>query len=542
MDALHQARQHVARREWKDAFAAFGSADRVESLQPEDRERWCVAAMLIGRDADCIAQLARAHQDFLTQDNPSAATRCAFWLGMKLMDQGDHAQATGWLARARRVLDDAGVDCVEKGYLLVPQGMQQLGSGDVVGAHNTFEQALATARRFGDRDLEILARHEQGRSLIQQGRVRDGVALLDEAMVGVTAGDASPVIAGIVYCSVLSACQEIYDWRRAREWTAALTQWCAAQPDLVAFRGECRVRRAEILRQRGAWLDAMEEAERANDAVAPGASPTVVGAALYQLAELHRLRGDFAGAEAAFRQGGQWSRRPQPGPALLRLAQGQIDAARAAIQRILQETADRRARAAALGPCAEIMLAAGDRDAAGEAASELAVLAAELDAPVLHAVAAYATGAVHLAAGEPQRALGSLRTAWGTWIELDAPYEVARTRVLIGLACRQLGDHDAARLEFEAARHTFQVLGAAPDLAHIDMLGRKADNAAPGGLTAREVQVLRLLASGKTNRAIAQDLAISEKTVARHVSNIFLKLGVESRSSATAYAYQHGFA
>ena len=358
MDALHQARQHIARREWKNAHTAFGAADRTAPLEPEDRERWSLAAILAGQDAQCIAQLARAHQDFLTQQNASGAARCAFWLGMKLMDQGDRAQAAGWLARARRVLDDAGVDCVERGYLLVPQAQQQLGSGDLAAAHATFEQALSTARRFGDRDLEILARHGQGRSLILQGRAAEGVALLDEAMVAVTAGDASPLIAGIVYCSVLSACQEIYDWRRAREWTAALTQWCADQPDLVAFRGECMVRRAEILRLQGAWPDAMEEARRANDTVSRGAG----GAALYQLAELHRLRGDFARADEAFQQAGPWSRRPQPGPALLRLAQGQIDAARAAIQRILQETADRRARAGALGPCVEIMLAAGDRD------------------------------------------------------------------------------------------------------------------------------------------------------------------------------------
>ena len=538
MDALLQARQHLARREWKHAYTTFAAAERAAPLQPDDRERWAIAAMLLGQDTECIAQLGRAHQDFLTLHNTPGAARCGFWLGMELTDQGDRAQGAGWFARARRVLDDAGADCVERGYLLVPHALQQLASGDHSAAHATFEQAVATARRFGDRDLEILARHGQGRSLILQGRAADGVALLDEAMVAVTSGDASPLIAGIVYCSVLSACQEIFDWRRAREWTAALTQWCAAQPDLVAFRGDCQVRRVEILRLQGAWPDAMEEAQRANDAQT---RPRVGGAALYQLAELHRLRGDFTRAEEAFRQASQWSRRPQTGPALLRLAQGQIDAARAAIQRILQETPDRRARAGALGPCVEIMLAAGDRAAAAGAADELAVLAVELDAPFLHAVAAQATGAVLLAAGEPQRAIGSLRTAWATWIELDAPYEVARTRVLIGLACRQLGDHDAARLEFEAARHTFQVLGAAPDLAHVETLGGQDATAAPGGLTAREVEVLRLLASGQTNRAIAQGLAISEKTVARHVSNIFTKLGLASRSAATAYAYQHGF-
>lgn len=539
-DAQRRGRDAFERRAWQDAHAQLAAADLESPLAPDDRERLAIAAFLIGRDRDVLDHLARAHQEHLDQGHPAHAARCAFWLGFRLIDSGDHAQGGGWLARAGRVLDDGKLDCVERGLLLLPVGFQHMATGDFAAAYDTFSQAAAIGQRFGDRDLVILARNGQGRSLIPQGRIPEGAALLDEAMVGVTSGEASAIVAGMVYCSVLSACHEMFDWRRAREWTAALTRWCAAQPDLVPYRGECQVRRAEVLRLQGAWPNAMEEAQRAQLALSSPPGQPAVAAAFYQVAELHRLRGDFAHAEEAYRQAAQWARKPQPGLAQLRLVQGQVDAARAAIRRTLDEAKLPRVRAMALGPCVEIMLAAGDIAAARAAADELAEIATHFDAPFVQAVSAHAQGAVLLAEGDKRGALDVLRAAWSAWLELDAPYEVARTRVLMGLACRQLADDDAARVELDAARNTFRSLGAAPDLARLDALARPGKAAAPGGLSAREIEVLHSIAAGKSNRAIAQELGISEKTVARHVSNIFTKLGLASRAAATAYAYQHG--
>jgi ATP/maltotriose-dependent transcriptional regulator MalT len=343
---------------------------------------------------------------------------------------------------------------------------------------------------------------------------------------------------GIIYCAVIESCMDALDLRRAAEWTEALDHWCEAQPDLVPFRGQCLVHRAQILQAHGQWTVAVIEAGRAARRLVETAHPAA-GLAFYQQGELHRLRGERTAADQAYRAANQHGREPAPGLALLRLQQGKLDAAVATIRRMVDESEGQLTRPTMLAASVEIMLAAGDEHAAGSAADELARSAERAGAPLLHAMAAYATGSVLLAAGEATAALSSLRRASATWRDLDMPYDVARARRQIGLACQALGDDDTAALEIEAARATFEQLGASPDLAAIEGLRAAAKQAGPGELTAREREVLRLVATGLTNRQIAAELVISEHTVGRHLQNIFMKLGLSSRAGATAYAYEH---
>jgi ATP/maltotriose-dependent transcriptional regulator MalT len=539
-DALHRGRESFRRQAWRDAYTELSAADHQGSLEPEDLERLATAAYLVGRDDDCADLWTRAHHDSLHSGDLTRAARCAFWLTVGFLLRGELARAGGWFARARRLLDDDQQDCVEQGYLLVLIAIQLLFEGNAASAAATFGQAAEFGLRFAEPDLIAFAQLGRGQALLPLGETAEGVALLDEAMVAVTAGELSPVLVGLAYCIVIEACQEIFDLRRAQEWTTALSHWCASQPDLVRYRGQCLVHRSEIMQLNGAWQDALDDAQRARERLSDPPGQPALGMACYQQAELHRLRGEFVKAEQAYRQASQLGRNPQPGLAQLRFAQGQIEAAEAAIRRVAGEPQDRVTRSRVLPAYVEIMLAAGDLPAARVAAAELSAIAADLAAPLLRAVAAHAQGAVTLAEGDPQGALDALRHAWAVWQALEAPYEAARVRMLIGLACRALRDEDGAELEFDAARSVFRQLGAAPALARLDQLTRKSPPKAAGGLTEREVEVLRLVASGKTNRAIAADLVLSEKTVARHLSNIFTKLGLSSRAAATAFAYEHG--
>ena len=374
---------------------------------------------------------------------------------------------------------------------------------------------------------------------MKEGRVGQGLALLDESMVAVVAGEVWPPVAGNIYCSMIDACQEISDLRRAHEWTTALALWWGTQPDMITFTGQCLVHRAEILQLRGAWPEAIEETKRACERLSEAADKYATGAALYRQAELHRATGKLAAAGDAYREASQWGQEPQPGLALLRLAEGKTVVAEAAIRRVVAETTDRLRRSKLLPAHVAIMLDVGDVRTARDAARELTEIADDYDTPALRAAADHALGAVLLAEGDARGALVALRRAWQVWRELDAPYEAARVRVLIALGCRALGDDDAAALELDAARRVFVQLGAAPDVSRVDTLTRRQTDTLAHGLTARELQVLRLLATGKTNRAIAADLVLAEKTVDRHVTNIFTKLAVSSRAAATAYAYEH---
>jgi ATP/maltotriose-dependent transcriptional regulator MalT len=537
--ALTQGREAAQRLAWSDAYTAFSLADRSSPLVGEDLELLATAAYLLGRVDDCLGALRRAHQWWVEGGDPRRAARSAFWLTFHLGSRGDVAQASGWFGRAHRLLEHEPADCAERGYLLISAAFQELMSGDYAGGLATSARAAEIGRGAGDADLVAFAVFLHGRALVYEGRMQEGLGLLDEVMVGVVAGEVSPQVAGTVYCGVIEACQELSELRRAQEWTEALTAWCGKQPDMITFTGQCLIHRAELLHLHGAWPEAVQEAKRAGERLARAADEYVTGAALYQQAEAYRVLGEFAAAEDAYQQASRWGRQPQPGLALLRLAQGRTEAAGAAIGRVVAETTDRLARAKLLPAQVEIMLAAGDLRAARDAAGELTEIAAAYPTPALAAMADQARGAVLLADGDSQAALVTLRGAWQVWRELGAPYEAARVRVLVGGACRALGDEEAAAMELDAARTVFLQLGAAPDQTRLEALANRDAASKAHGLTPRELQVLRLLATGTTNHAIAGELFLAEKTVDRHVSSILTKLGVPSRSAATAYAYKH---
>jgi DNA-binding CsgD family transcriptional regulator len=540
IDELERGRKSYARRAWMDAYESLSHVDQVALLGADDLELLARSAYMLGRDDEYVSCLERAHHTYLEADDASRAARCAFWIGHNLLFRSETSPALGWFARAQRLLEREERECVERGYLLIPTLLQHVFSGDFEAAHTTALNAAEIGERFGDQDLVAMALMEQGHALVRQGRTGEGLRLVDETMVAVTAGELSPIVAGIVYCNTIAFCQSVYELRRAREWTAALTRWCEGQPEMIAHKGLCLVHRAEIMTLVGAWRDALEEAYRVGERFRQGVlNERALGHAAYRQGEIHRLQGDFAAAEAAYREASRCGYEPQPGLALLRLAQGNGNAAAAAIRRVVGETTKPLKRAKFLPAYVEIMLAIGDSEEARTAYRELEGIAGRQGSDALDAMSAHAEGAVDVAEGDARAALLALRRAWQTWQELEAPYEAARVRVLLGLACRALGDDDTAALELEAARGVFERLGAAPDMAYLDSLASGAVSDGAHGLTARELQVLRLVAAGETNKAIATVLILSDRTVERHVRNIFTKLGVSSRAAATAYAYKH---
>jgi DNA-binding NarL/FixJ family response regulator len=530
----------------------MAQADRTAALSAGDLERLAIAAYLTGRDEASLDAWSRAHQGRLHDGQLPGAARCAFWIALQLLAAGEWARAGGWLGTAQHLLDRAGGDHPEQGLLLVLSARRSMKERNLAAARDATRRALELGERFGDDELRAFGLLSQGLLHARAGEAGAAAAVFDEAMVSVTTRDLSPIAVGTVYCGVIEGCYEMIDVSRAREWTAALSAWCAAQPDLVPFRGRCLVHRVETMRLTGAWTTAVEEAARAcglamNPAAPadpPGTAPTAAdartaGAALYELAEIHRMRGAFGEAEVAYRQASQHGRQPEPGMALLRLAQGRLDAAASSIRRLLDAQQPPLQRANVLAACVEIMSAARDARTARVAANELSAMATTIDAPYLRALSLQAEGCLRLAAEAPKEAAEALRAAWLEWQALEAPYEAARVRTWLGRCCRLLGDHDAAAMELDAALCVFRRLGAAPAVEHVNAQLDAAPASPASCLTARELQVIRLIAAGRTNRAIAAALAISERTVDRHVSNILTKLDLPSRSAATAYAYEH---
>jgi DNA-binding CsgD family transcriptional regulator len=539
VNKLEKAQEAFRQRVWADAYNLFSASDHETPVKPEHLEQMAIAAYLIGKDSESVDTWTRAHQEFLNHDSKEQAARCAFWLGMQLLNKGDRARGSGWIARAGRLIDDSESDCPEQGFLLLPEALQLLGQGKGKQAYAKFSKVGEIGERFDNPDLIVLSRLGCGQSLIRQNNISEGTTLLDEAMIAVESDDISPIVIGIVYCAVIETCQKIYDFNRAQEWTEVLMHWCDAQPDMVPFRGQCLVRRAEIMQLHGNWSDAMAEVHRACEMFSRPPGESVAGLAFYCKGELHRLRGEFIEAEEAYGQANKWGKKPQPGFALLRLAQGKKDAAKKVILQVAEENQDPLARARMLPAYVEIMLTAEDPDKAKNASNELSKIAQDLNVPYLQALAEQSTGAVLIAQRKFRGALNKLNQAWKILQKFDAPYDIANIRVLRGIAYRHLDDEDSAVMEFNGAVWIFQQLGAAPDLAKIKALNRQTDSVNTHGLTRRELEVLRLIAGGKTNKEIASHLFISDRTVDRHVSNILMKLDVASRTEATSFAFKH---
>lgn len=533
---IEEGRAACERHRWGDAWRILAAVDlESEALDIDDLDRLATAAYLTGHDEEGFRHWVRAHQLCVGNGELHRAANFGVKLAQGLGFKGDIGRCRGWVDRTSHLLEGAGIDCVEQGYLEHGLAMLRIfEAGDLAGAQAHFVRAGKIGTRFGHRELVTLARIGQGRMLIYLGELGDGMALLDEAMVSIEAGELLPLATGDAYCTVIDACAELFDVRRCQAWIESFVRWCDTQQELVLYRGHCFLHRAELLGLLGVWNEALEAARCACERLASPLNPAALGGACAIEGDLLRLLDRLDEAEGAYRRAHELGHEPQPGLALLRLAQGRPDSAQAMIRRSLGEAEDLFARARLLGPYVEIVLTAGDVAAARAAAEELRGVADEIRTPLLRARATGAVGAVLLAEGDAAAALLELRRAFKELYGLGVRYDAARLRLLIAEACAVLGDEEAAAMEAMAGRSALQSLGVARSRVVAD----RADSS-PSGLTPREDEVLRLLAQGKSNRVIAQELVVSEKTVASHVSHIFTKLGVSSRSAATAYAYEH---
>lgn len=538
LGAAHDA---LARHDWQAAYDAAGLARRSDGDRLSEAARLdarAEAAWWLGRMDECIETREAAYAIFDECDDHRSAAQCAVRLYEHYCFKAQPNIGGAWLRRARHLLDDD-VECAAYGNLVLREGEVAHGRGELDLAAEQAHLVIELGRRLRVPDLEAEALQALGRVLVDQGLPREGLEHLDEAMLLAVEGRLGPYATGKVYCSLISACEELGDHRRAAEWTDATTRWSERHPFAV-FPGLCRVHRAWALQCRGEWTRAEQEVIQACEELV-GVSRVHAAVGFVELGEVRRRLGDLEGAEEAFREAEALSGRPQAGLALLRLAQGRLDAATAIIARALEEeTWNRLARAKLLPARVQIAVACGDFEAALAAATELEIIASDFESPALLAAAASAQGRLSLARGDATDAAVALRQALDQWQELDVPYEVATARLLLGQACRVAGDEDGASGSFAAAEAIFEHLGASLDIRATRDLHQRAE--LPAGLTHREAEVLRLVASGHSNKDVAAALFLSERTVARHLSNIFTKTGVSSRSAATAYAFGHGLA
>jgi DNA-binding CsgD family transcriptional regulator len=539
LSTVEVARAAVEREAWAEAYSllrGLAEAD-VDVLTPVDFDALSDAAWWLCRVDESIEARLRAYAGHVAAGADRAAGSSAWMVFYEHHLAGRSATAAGWLARARRHLD-AAPDCPEQAYLAFADVFLAQERGDLEHALASARLMTVIAHRCGSPDLRAMGQLCEGTVLMASGDTAAGLALLDEAMCAVLAGELTALFTGWIFCLALPPCIEAADLRRAGEWTEAAMAWCDSLPAGSPFHGICRVHRVEVLHLRGAWGEAAVEARRAC-AELVDYDQRVAAEAFYVAGEIRRLGGDPGGAEEFFRRAHELGRDPQPGLAMLRLGQGRAAVAGAALRVALSaEGIGPVARARLLSAEVEVALALGNLDRACVARDELDMIAAGSGAALLNAMAAVARGAVQLAVGDPLAALSQLRRARTLWLHLGLPYPTAQTRMLIAAACRAVGDDEGGRLELGGALATFDRLGATTEAQRAAAL-LASGASRPGGLTRREVEVLRLVAAGRTNRSIAEVLVVSEHTVARHMNNIFTKLAVTSRAEATAYAFTH---
>jgi DNA-binding CsgD family transcriptional regulator len=519
---------------WKSDWDEL-SDQELEVLGVDELRRLAAAAYMVGRNRESVDAWYRAHTRLLEAGDPEGACRSLFWLLLAIGedDVSMAPQMGGHLARIRRLVEEHHLGELEQSYLWCYAAIDTFMSGDHEAGLDLWSQISQVGRAYSDPDIWAFGTQGQGRSLICVGRVREGTALLDELLVAIESEELSPAMAGWAYCSCMIGCGEAFDLRRAISWTRSAMAWADGQSDLEAYTGVCLLNRSRVRRMAGAWDDALDDVERACSKLSEDRIHYELGDAYYQRGELMRLRGDHPEADESYGLASRYGHDPQPGMALLRLAQGKAEAARAALTRALGETAAITRRGDLLPAFAEVLLTVGDLTAADVVCHELDELADKLDSSQLRAEALGVRGRIDLARDEPRTALTSLRAAHRLWHDLEAPFASARLRVHLAAACAALGDTESAELERTSARETFAEIGARDELAALGT-GDKASTP----LTEREIDVVRKVAAGLSNRAVAKQLHISEKTVASHLSHIFTKLDVGNRAAVTAYYYE----
>ena len=535
IDALSRARDALAHHDWEACHdLVHGVPMDDPAAEAERLDLLADASWWLGRVEDSIDARQAAHRVFESLGERRRAGMCAVWLYQDHCLRGRPATASGWLQRARRALD-GDTSCVEYGALLLREAELAHGGGRLDEAAELAERGRALGRALASADLEAEALQTLGRVLIDAGRPTAGLGHLDEAMLLAVEGRLGPYSTGKVYCSLISACEELGDLRRAAEWTEATAAWAARHPFAI-FPGICRVHRAVVLERRGALEDAEREASRACAELLESHLPDAV-AAYAEVGDIRRRLGDLQRAEEAFARAEKLSGHACAGAALLRLAQGRLEEARRIIAGCLADGPPNRLVRAKLLPAAvQIAVAAKDFAGADAAARELESIAHSFDTPMLHALAALARGRLQLAEGNATAAGATLQAALREWTDLEVPYEIATVTTLLGQARREVGDEDAANVWFARARTLFGQIGARLDADSLDTTPRTRR---PAGLTEREVEVLCLVARGRANKEIAAQLHLSTKTVSRHLTNIFNKIGVSSRAAATAFAFEY---
>ena len=547
LDQTHQLADELAAVEglfergmWSAAFDLMSGLDARDKLDGHALQSFATAAYMIGRESTFVELLERAFEAFCAGAELLKAAQSAFWIGLTLMFRGEYGRGSGWLVRSERLVEEYGNDCVEQGYILLPRVESSLASRDLAAADHYASEAVRIGAQFGDEDLQALGRHFNGRIQIETGNTSDGLKLLDETMMAVTDGKLSPIVTGLIYCSVIEICQNYQIQNRAKEWTEALSGWCGKQPEIVAFTGRCLIHRSEILIFDGKWTEAIAEAGAACRRLLAGPVEHHAGPAYYQEGEVHRLSGRYDEADESYRSASRLGFDPQPGLALMRLRQGKSQAALSSMKRTLAAVGDAIGRMRLLPAAVEIMLAAGDIEAARKLCEELSGLATRHVSDAVEAASVEAIGDLSFAEGNLDGALPSYARAAELWRDLHAPYRLSRLRLKIGQTCAALGDSEGAGREIEAARDVFGKLGAEPDRKAAEALLRSLRQGVEGLLTPRQTEILQLVAEGLTNREIAQRLGLSERTVDRHVSDTLTRIDVPTRAAATAFAISHG--